>query len=172
MGSRRQTQPRVLRPTTGEMVSIGKELAGLAQTGQETVIKIPATAEGFQAARELRQDGCRTTMTAVYTPGQVMLAAGLGANYAAPYVGRLDDAGLDGIAIATTMHEILAGTGSMTRLLTASLRSAEVVVDLATRGLDTFTFGPAVAEELLGSELTAGAAADFQRAARAMKELP
>jgi transaldolase len=74
------------------------------------------------------------------------------------------------VAEAVAMHEILANTGSGTRLLTASIRSAQIVVDLARRGLDTFTFGTAVAEELLASGLTAGAAADFQRAADAMGE--
>ena len=166
----REIQLQTWGDTATEMVNTGKELAEPAAPGLETVIKIPATTEGFVAARELKDSGCRTTITAVYTPGQVMLAAGLGADYAAPYVGRLDDAGQDGIDIVTVMQEILRGTGAATRLLTASLRSAAVVVDLAARGLDTFTFGTAVAEELLTSNLTSTAASDFQRAAIAMGE--
>lgn len=150
------------------MVETGIKLAGFAEPGMRAVIKIPATGEGFRAARVMRDRGLAVTMTAVYAPGQVLAAAGLGAAYAAPYLGRLDDAGHDGAATVLTMHKILAGSGSGTRLLTASLRTAEQVVDLAAAGLDTFTFGARVAAELLVSDLTGSAAADFQRAAKTM----
>lgn len=153
-----------------QMVKTGERLAELAEPDLRVVVKIPATAEGFQAAGILLADGHPITLTAVYTPGQVMAAAGLGASYAAPYLGRLDDAGQDGAATILTMHDILARTGSRTRLLTASLRTAQQVVDLAAKGLDTFTFGTQVADQLLDSDLTADAAGDFQRAAEAMGE--
>jgi len=67
------------------------------------------------------------------------------------------------------MSCILDGTEAPTRLLVASLRSAKQVVNLASHGLDTFTFGPAVASELLSSELTEKAAQQFQDAAAAMR---
>ena len=153
-----------------QMVETGERLAESVGTDLRTVVKIPATAEGFQAARALHDNGRSVTLTAVYTPGQVMAAASLGASYAAPYLGRLDDAGQDGVATVLAMHHILARTGSRTRLLTASLRTVEQVVDLATRGLDTFTCGTRMADQMLGSDLTAAAAADFQRAAEAMGE--
>jgi len=150
-----------------DMVDTGNRLAEIGEKPLVVIIKIPATTEGFQAASLLVSQGRRVTMTAVYTPGQVLAAAGLGAAYAAPYVGRLDDAGLDGTAVVAAMQNLLVTTGSATRLLTASLRRPEKVVELAGLGLDTFTFGPSVAEALLASDLTAAAAADFQRAAEA-----
>ncbi len=115
---------------------------------------MPATAAGFAAARRLADAGAAVTLTAVYTEGQVLAAAGLGAAYAAPYLGRLDDAGRDGRGILLRM-QALARTGGL-RLLAASLRSAERVVDLAGAGLDTFTFGPEVAEALIAEPLTDG----------------
>jgi transaldolase len=151
-----------------QMLETGNRLAELVEPGFHAVIKVPATVPGFQAARLLVENGHSVTLTAVYTPGQVMAAACLGASYAAPYLGRLTDAGQDGVATVLAMHDILTGTGSTTRLLTASLRTAEQVVDLAVRGLDTFTFGAKVAAELVASDLTSSAAGDFQRAAEAM----
>lgn len=150
------------------MYERGTMLAFLANTGIEVAVKVPLTEGGLGVARHLAEHGARITLTAVYEPAQVVAAAGFGAAYVAPYLGRLDDAGRDGTAVALAMHEILAKTGSTTRLLTASLRSAATVVTLARQGLDTFTFGPAVAEQLLASELTDAAAADFERAADAM----
>jgi len=166
----REIQMQTWGRSPEQMVETGGKLAELAESDLQVVIKIPATAEGFQVARTLIGKGCSITLTAVYTPGQVMAAAGLGASYAAPYLGRLDDAGHNGAGIVLTMHDILARTGSRTRLLTASLRTAEQVVDLAAKGLDTFTFGTRVADQLLDSDLTTAAAADFQRAAEAMGE--
>lgn len=66
------------------------------------------------------------------------------------------------------MKSILDGCGAETRLLVASLRTADQVIQLAAQGLDTFTFGPQVAEQLLNEKLTTDAAADFQRAAETM----
>ena len=167
LGSR-EIQLQTWGDSRQEMIRRGIDLAGLAGPDIQVTIKVPATEEGFAVATRLRDRGCRITMTAVYSPGQVMAAAGMDATYAAPYLGRLDDAGRDGLSILTAMREILIMSGSTTRLLVASLRSGEQVIDLARRGFDTFTFGPAVAEALLAEDLTRTAAQDFQRAAEAM----
>jgi len=107
-------------------------------------------------------------MTAVFTVGQALTACGLGADYAAPYLGRLEDAGQPGLPLFRDMAKVLVTGGATTRLLVASLRSVQPVVDLAVLGLDTFTINPRVAAELLDCRLTEQAAAEFQRAALAM----
>ncbi|MFT5316099.1 MAG: transaldolase [Candidatus Krumholzibacteriia bacterium] len=154
--------------SVSEMTECGEQLAGLHSMSTSIVIKVPATETGFQVAKHLKAKGHRVTMTAVYTTGQVLLAAGFEAAYAAPYLNRLIDAGQPGREIVLTMDRILAGSAAPTRLLVASLRSAQQVLDLAERGLDTFTFGPQVAAELLSSDLTTAAAQEFQEAADEM----
>jgi transaldolase len=149
-----------------EMARTGARLADLATGATSVVVKVPATADGFRAAARLREAGIPLTMTAVYAPGQVLAAAALGAAYAAPYLGRLDDDGRDGRKVLLAMQAILRGSGAATRLLAASLRGAERVVELAGAGLDTFTFGPDVADALLHDKLTVAAAAEFTRAAQ------
>lgn len=163
----REIQLQTWGRTPAEMIRVGHQLAAIGEEQLTVVIKIPATADGFRTAREMRQEGHSVTMTAVYTPGQILAAASLGAAYAAPYVGRLDDAGQDGPATVLGMQGILVKTGSETRLLNASLRTPEMVVRLAAAGMDTFTFSSEVADGLLESDLAAAAAADFQRAAEA-----
>jgi transaldolase len=132
------------------------------QTWGQDIEQMIATGE------KLAELGHGITLTAVFTCGQVLAAAGMKAAYAAPYLGRLDDAGRDGAATVLAMREILTRTGAPTRLLTASLRSAQQVVELAAQGLNTFTIGPGVVRELLESGMTTAAAAAFQRAAAAM----
>lgn len=149
------------------MADRGSRLAAI-DAGIAIAVKVPATPEGFRAARTLTAGGARVTLTAVYAPAQVLAAAALGAAYAAPYLGRLTDAGRDGRAILLEMNRLLRATGSPLRLLAASLRTADAVVDLAAAGLDTLTFGTGVAADLLSEPLTLAAATDFERAAEAM----
>jgi transaldolase len=164
----REIQMQVWGASPAEMFRSGSSLALMSGLGIDVVVKVPATEEGYQVARRLSAAGTRITMTAVYSPGQVLMAAGFGAAYAAPYLGRLIDARKPGRDIVLAMDDILKYTASGTRLLVASLRKADQVVDLAQHGLDTFTFGPDVAAELLDSKLTTKAAAQFQESARAM----
>lgn len=146
-----------------ELVERGLALSEAADA-IDIVVKVPATATGFVAARRLVDADCRVTLTAVYHPGQVLAAAALGAAYAAPYLGRLNDAGRDGRAELLTMSRILAGRDTSLRLLAASLRRVQDIVDLAAAGLDTFTFSEDVATALLREPLTDRAAADFEKA--------
>ncbi|MEZ4386842.1 MAG: transaldolase family protein [Candidatus Krumholzibacteriia bacterium] len=146
-----------------ELVACGRRLATLAP---QVAVKVPATDTGLRAARRLLAEDLVVTVTAVYNAGQVLAAAAVGARYAAPYLGRLDDLGRDGTPEVIAMHELLQGTDNPTRLLVASLRSWDKVVELAWEGLDTFTFGPAVAAAMLDDEDTAAAAAEFLAAAR------
>jgi len=147
------------------LVTCGRKLATLAP---QVAVKVPATDEGLRAARRLISEDIPVTLTAVYNAGQVLAAAAMGAAYAAPYLGRLDDQGRDGTAEVIAMQELLLNTVSPTRLLAASLRSADKVVELAYEGLDTLTFGPDVAFDLLDEPLTDEAADAFQAAAEEM----
>lgn len=163
-----EIQMQVWGETTTEMFHSGSRLALMAGLGIDVVVKVPATEDGYQVARRLAEAGTSVTMTAVYTPGQVLLAAAFGAAYAAPYYGRLLDARKPGREIIMAMDDILKYSSNKTRLLVASLRKAEQVVDLAQHGLDTFTFGADVAAELFTSKLTTKAATQFQDSARKM----
>ncbi|MCP4291954.1 MAG: transaldolase [bacterium] len=156
--------------TEEEMINNGSQLALMAGLGIAVLVKVPATEMGFKVAEKLASSGCRITLTGIFNPNQIFLAAGFDADYAAPYLGRLDDAGRDGQATILKMQDILDGSGATTRLLVASLRNADQVTQLASQGLDTFTFNAKVAEQLLTEKLTIEAAADFQRAAEAMTE--
>ena len=62
------------------------------------------------------------------------------------------------------MHEVLTATDSTTRVLLASIPDVPSMVALARQGVDCFTMAPAVAEELFTDELTAEAAATFEKA--------
>ena len=118
---------------------------------------------GLEAARELQQQGCRITFTACYEPQQVLLAAALGVDYIAPYLGRISDLGRDGHGELIAMQRCIDALGSTLRLLVASLRSASDLPRRAAEGLNTFTISPAIAQALFSVEATEAAAAQFER---------
>jgi transaldolase len=118
------------------------------------------------------EEGARVTLTAVHAAAQMLPVIALGAAYAAPYLGRMNDAGLDGIDEITAMQQMIDHAqpgpgGSTTRLLVASIRQLSDLTALARRGCDTFTLLPGLVEELFNNPQTLKAAADFEEKAAA-----
>ena len=138
----------------------------LRDLGREVVIKFVATRAGATACTVLAARGIPTLLTAIYDPGQAIVAAAAGATYIAPYLGRLNDAGRQGIAEVVAMHEVLVATGSTTKVLLASIRSVPDMVALARHGVDCFTMAPDVAEQFFTDPTTAEAARTFEDAVR------
>ena len=138
----------------------------LRDLGREVVIKFVATRAGSTACTVLAARGIPTLLTAIYDPGQAIVAAAAGATYIAPYLGRLNDAGRQGIAEVVAMHEVLVATGSTTKVLLASIRSVPDMVALARHGVDCFTMAPDVAEQFFTDPTTAEAARTFEDAVR------
>lgn len=142
-----------------ELVAHGLELAHIAP---QVVVKVPATPEGFKAARQLLEQGVRITLTAVYASSQALIGAALGAHYLAPYIGRIQDLGHNGVQEAVKMAEILRG--SSCQILAASLRRLEDAVILAQAGIQAFTFAPHLFKELLNEAASQQAANAFEEA--------
>lgn len=145
------------------LVERGQQLRDL---GREVVVKFVATRAGSTACAALAARGVPTLLTAIYDPGQAIVAAAAGATYIAPYLGRLNDAGRDGIAEVLAMHELLVATGSPTKVLLASIRSVPDMVAVARHGVDCFTMAPSVAERFFTDPTTAEAARTFEEAVR------
>lgn len=144
--------------TADDMLEIGHQISEIHPS---VIVKVPATRDGFVCASQLIEEGISVTMTAVYTTEQVVASAVVGADYAAPYLGRINDSGADGIATLKQMQAIVAD--SSLDLLVASLRSASEIATLAAAGLRYFTFTPELAYSLIDSELTTKAVADFEQ---------
>jgi transaldolase len=138
----------------------------LAEIDARVVIKVPATKVGTAAAIKLIRLGIRVTLTGIYAVSQVLIAAAIGAEYAAPYLGRIHDSGRNGCEDLGAMQRSLNGTHSNTRLLVASIRRAEDMATLAAQGLNTFTFSTAIAQQLFDVPETIKAASAFEAAAQ------
>lgn len=148
---------------TESMLNIGR---AIAEIDYRVSVKVPITREGILCARQLIEEGNRVTLTAVHTTSQILIAIALGAAYAAPYLGRMNDAGQNGLDELRTMQQIIRKTGSHTRILAASIRQLSDLTALAEYGLDTFTLLPNLVDELLENPLTNKAAAEFNEKAQ------
>ena len=145
---------------TEQLFSQAQALHALAP--EHIVIKLPLTEGGLRSAARLVPSGVRVTLTACYSSSQVLAAAGLGATYVAPYLGRISESGADGREEVIRMQRCLNGVGTTTRLLVASLRSLEDILTLAPLGVDTYTLSPSLARQIWAHPSTEEAAAHFE----------
>ena len=161
----KEVQLQTWGTSVDSLVNTGKLLAAI---DNRVVVKIPITKVGTEAASRLIAQGIRITLTGVYAVHQALIAAALGADYAAPYLGRINDLRRNGRDDLVAMHRGIVGVGSATRILVASIRSVDDIAFLATQGVNTFTFSPAIAEAFFDVTATNQAATDFEQAARRM----
>ncbi|MET4637598.1 transaldolase family protein [Mycetocola sp. 2940] len=145
--------------TADDLERTGRTILSL---GERIVVKVPASTEGLRAAARLTRDGAIVLLTAVYSPGQAVAAAAIGARYVAPYLGRLQDAGRPGLDEIEGMHRLLEGTGC--DVLVASLRTSDAISDLAGRGIRHFTADPQVVKALFTDPASDRAIVNFEAA--------
>lgn len=149
---------------TEPMLAIGRQLAAI---DPRVSVKVPITEAGLLCARQLIEEETTVTLTAVHAAVQMLPVIALGAAYAAPYLGRMNDAGLDGLDEILAMQQMIDRLDSSTRLLVASIRQLSDLTTLARQGLDTFTLLPRLVEDFLNNPQTLKAAADFEEKAAA-----
>lgn len=149
--------------------AVAADAAGMAEDarrivrelGENTYIKIPSLPEGFKAMGALKKEGMRVTATAIYAPMQAFLAAKAGADYAAPYVNRIDNFGYDGIAVAKKIHDIFKANGLRTEVLAASFKNSQQVQALVEYGVGAVTAAPDILEGLVKNVAVEAAVQDF-----------
>ena len=135
------------------MVAEGRRLAAVAAN---IVVKLPLTWEGLKACRRLEAEGIHTNVTLCFSPAQALLAARAGASYVSPFVGRLDDVGEEGMGLVADILAIFRNyrDSLRTRVLAASIRHVQHVVEAARLGADIATVPPAVLRQLVRHPLT------------------
>lgn len=126
----------------------------LAEIHDNVVIKIPMTEAGMRAVNELSQEGIRTNVTLVFSANQALLAAKCGASFVSPFVGRIDDAGGNGMELVSEIVEIYRNYGFSTEVIVASVRHPRHVLEAALLGAEIATVPYAVLKKLFNHPLT------------------
>ena len=134
------------------MIEEGQRLARIASN---IVVKVPLTWEGLKACRALVNQGIGVNVTLCFSANQALLAAKAGATYVSPFVGRLDDIGQNGMDLIAEIKRLYDHYGALnTKILVASIRSADHVKQAALIGAHVATIPPAILRELVKHALT------------------
>lgn len=127
----------------------------LAKIAPNVTVKVPLTWDGLKACRTLTNEGTMVNVTLCFSANQALLAAKAGATFVSPFIGRLDDIGLDGMDLIREIRQIYDNYPSFgTEILAASIRTVNHVKDAALIGADVVTVPPAVLKTLVKHPLT------------------
>ncbi len=142
----------VISTDAAGMIAEAKEIL----TWSEYVyVKIPATPEGFKAMSVISQwPNGRINATLIFSPNQAFLAAKAGASYASIFIGRLDDAGLDGMEVVRQTRAIFDNYTLDCQVLAASIRHPAHVTQALLAGADILTMPFPVLKKMAGSPFT------------------
>jgi transaldolase len=146
-------------PISAEAISLDAE--GMIREGREfatwhpnVIVKVPVTTEGLKAVYALAKDGIRTNVTLCFNAAQALLAARAGAFIISPFIGRVDDMGVDGMQLIREISGIYKQHGIATKILAASIRHPRHVIDSALSGADIATCPFKVLEQSMKHPLT------------------
>jgi transaldolase len=166
--------PVSLETTESVADDIYEEGLKLAAVAPNAVVKVVMTPAGIEAGRRLVDQGIPVNVTLIFSPAQAILAAEIGATYASPFLGRLDDVGADGMYVLREICEIFEMQGYDTMVLAASLRHPMHVIEAAKAGSDVATMPYSVFSQLVKHPLTdiglAKFDADWKKLQQELKE--
>lgn len=114
-------------PVSAEVIGLKaeemiKEARVLAKWAPNVVVKIPMTEEGLNAVNVLSKEGIKTNVTLIFSVAQGLMAAKAGATFISPFIGRLDDIGVDGLELIERLKIVLDNYGLKSEIIAASVR--------------------------------------------------
>ena len=133
------------------MIAEGRDRAKIAEN---IVVKLPTTEDGVRACKTLADEDILTNMTLCFQPLQAWMVAKAGAFLVSPFIGRLDDIGENGMDLIHAIRQLYDTHGYETKLLAASIRHTNHMLQCALAGADVATVPFGVIKGLLKHPLT------------------
>ena len=128
--------------------------------GEQTVLKIPASSTGFQALARLSKE-VPCSVTAIFHPAQALIASAAGAKYAIAYVNRTTRLLGDGVGFVREIAVLLKD--SRTKILAASIKSAQEAVATINAGAHVLTLPLDVLKSLTSHPVSEETIVDFNK---------
>ena len=130
------------------------EAEKLSKIAKNVTIKVPLTMAGVKTCHVLSKQGISVNVTLCFSPAQAILAAKAGATFISPFIGRLDDLGLNGMDLIYDIVDIYQNYEFKTEVLAASIRGTHHIVESSKAGADIVTIPPKVFREMYNHPLT------------------
>ncbi|MEM7620326.1 MAG: fructose-6-phosphate aldolase [Pseudomonadota bacterium] len=142
--------------TSTEADGMFEEGLKLSDIAENVTVKVPLTWDGLKACYKLRERDIKVNVTLCFNANQALLAAKAGATFISPFIGRLDDIGLDGMELIEEIREIYDNYPDTidTEILAASIRTPNHVKLSALAGADVVTVPAKVLKDLVKHPLT------------------
>jgi transaldolase len=137
--------------TADALVEEGRRIASWHPN---VIVKVALTEQGLQAIRRLSAEGITINTTLVFSANQALLAARAGAAYVSPFVGRLEDAGEDGMSVVRESVQIFETYHLPTQVLAASIRNPRQVTLAALAGAHVSTVPANILFQMVQHPLT------------------
>lgn len=147
-------------PVSAEVVSTDAqgmidEARGILSWSEHVFVKIPTTPEGLKAMQQISSwPNGRVNATLIFSANQAFLVAKSGASYASVFVGRMDDAGFDGMEVVRDTRDIFDTYGFDCEVLAASIRHPAHVREALLAGADIITVPFNVLKKMIRSPFT------------------
>ena len=163
-------------PISAEVLSLEpkamiREAREVSSWSPNVVVKIPMSAGGLEAISVLSKEGIRTNLTLCFSLNQAILGGIVGASYVSLFVGRLDDAGHDGMQLVAEIVKVFEHYKLPSKVIAASIRHPLHVVAAAKAGAHIATIPYSVLMQMIKHPLTdigiARFAEDWQRISKA-----
>ena len=147
-------------PVSAEVVST--DATGMIEEAREILswadnvyVKIPTISEGLKAMKEISSwPNGRINATLIFSVNQAYLVARAGASFASIFVGRIDDAGLDGMEVVRQTRAVFDNYGFDCQVLAASIRHPRHVLEALLAGADIITAPFPVLQKMIRSPFT------------------
>jgi transaldolase len=130
------------------------EAKRIAAWHPNVVVKIPMSETGLAAIKRVSAQGIRVNTTLIFSTNQALLAAKAGAAFVSPFVGRLNDAGHDGMEVIREIVQVFETYELDCEVLAASIRNPRDVTEAALAGSHIATIPPAVLFQMVNHPLT------------------
>jgi transaldolase len=146
-------------PVSSEVVAtvyedMMREADFLSKIADNICIKVPLTLDGLKACKAITSSGRKVNVTLCFSATQALLAAKAGATFISPFIGRIDDMGIDGMELIAEIRTIYDNYDFKTEILAASFRTVNHVKQAALIGADVATVPPATLKALVKHPLT------------------
>lgn len=126
----------------------------LAKIHKNIVIKLPMTMEGIKACKALIDKGIKTNVTLIFSVHQALIACEAGATYISPFMGRMDDIGLDSTKLIEDISQLILNYRYDTQIIAASIRNVSHIETAALAGADIATIPFKVMAKMVEHPLT------------------
>ncbi|WP_242960312.1 transaldolase family protein [Garciella nitratireducens] len=128
-------------------------------TEKKIGIKVPINRDGLELIYDIKEQDPEQSIlgTAIYSADQGILASLAGCDYIAPYVNRMSNNSLDPYRIISQIRTFIDDRGLTTKIMGASFKNSNQVIDTLMAGAHTVTIPPDIVEQMVHKELALSA---------------